>query len=135
MKKKVLCICLLLLISFFPALSEEPASMFSLRLTPGLNIPLGRDTDLVRLGGGGFVSGEMRMPFLPVLYAGVDIGYNYLPLYTDTNLSLLAFGAGTGFDIPLMPWMNLRVFGRGGYFYGLLHDASEKGGNPFVSGG
>jgi len=137
MKNKIVIIFIILAFSLsFPLLCQDQSvSLFSLRAAPGINIPLGRDTELVKIGGGGYISGEFRMPFFQLLSAGIDIGYNYLPLYTDTNLSLLAFGAGAGLDIPFTSWMNLRIFGKGGYFYGLLHDSAGKGGNPYASGG
>jgi tetratricopeptide (TPR) repeat protein len=67
--------------------------LFSLQLAPHVNLPLGRDTELFK------------------------------------------FGGGSGFAIPLSDRIGLRIFGKGGYYYGLLHDASSRGGNPFAAGG
>ena len=111
-------------------------SLLSLRVTPGMNIPLGEDSWLFTPGAGGRISGEISMPFFPALFASIDIGYNLVPLQNNaTDLSVLMFGGGVGFDFNPISLLSIRVFGKGGYSYGFLHNGDDAGGFPFIEGG
>ncbi|TFG58427.1 MAG: hypothetical protein E4H36_15375 [Spirochaetales bacterium] len=137
MKKLIFLAVVLCVLAMYPLHSQSTFnSLLSLRVTPGLNIPLGTDGLLYSLGPGGLVSAELSMPFFPMLYASVDIGYNFVPLKTDiTSMSLLSFGGGVGFDLNPIPLLSVRVFAKGGYYYGFLHNNADSGGYPFVQGG
>jgi len=82
------------------------------------------------------ISGEISMPFFPLLFASVDIGYNFEPVKSDvTNLSVLLFGGGLGLNFNPIPILSIRAFAKGGYYYGFLHNGADAGGYPFVVGG
>jgi len=137
MRKQWLLVLLILFIAVCPVFGQSMFnSLLSLKIAPGFNVPLGTDSDLFKLNYGGKISGEISMPFFPILYASVDVGYNYVPLRTDvTDLSLMAFGGGIGFDFNPIPILSIRAFARGGYYYGFLHNGADAGGYPFVDGG
>lgn len=118
-----------------PSASQVPASLLSFTVTPNFSIPLGADTALYRFGGGANLSGEYRLPFLPLLFLGGNLGYSFVPLQAVTSLSLLEAGLEAGILIDFLPSLSLRAFGSGGYSYGLLNDAGGNGGTPFVAAG
>ncbi len=137
MKSRSLLIGLLVILAATPSIGQNAFdSLLSLKVAPGVNIPLGTDSALFEPSYAGRVSGELSLPFLPVLYASVDVAYNYVPLKTAvTDLSVLAFGAGVGIDLNPIPLLSIRVFGRGGYYYGFLHNGADSGGHAFADGG
>jgi hypothetical protein len=114
---------------------DKTGSLFSLQISPGMSIPLGRDVALFRWGGGALISGELALPFLPLVYLSADVGYNFIPTLAGTDLSLLEFGGGIGLDLSPLPRVSLQLYGRGGYFFGFLHDGTDSGNNPFLAGG
>jgi tetratricopeptide (TPR) repeat protein len=136
----VIVLVVLFLVCFsIPAFSQFN-SLLSLRVTPGINIPLGEDALLFSLGPTGMISGEIAMPFFPILFASVDVGYSFEPIKSEANnLSAILFGAGVGLDFNPIPLLSIRVFGKGGAFGGFLHqpiaDAASSGWRAFVEGG
>ena len=100
--KKVLVMIILLLVSAAGVSGQSTYnSLFALRITPGLGIPIAGDTVYYDMGGAVNISGEFTMPFFPLLFAGVDVGYNYIPTGAPTSLSMMAFGVGIGLDFTI----------------------------------
>ena len=134
--------CVLAILLVFPVLSEaetpaQPASSpFSLTLTPDFTVPLGSDAALFAVGGGGTLSGEYRMPFLPLLFAGAGFGYSYVPLKSVTTLSLLDGSITAGVRYDILRNLSVRAYANGGYYYAFLNNGSQqKAANPFAGGG
>ncbi|TFG59007.1 MAG: hypothetical protein E4H36_14575, partial [Spirochaetales bacterium] len=119
---------------------QQNASIFSLKINPALNIPLGGDSEFYKLGGGGRVSGNFAMPFFRNLSAGLEAGYSLAPLRMlpdapPSSLSLLSGAAVIGLNFELFPKFTLSLTGMGGYYHGLFNDEpAVGGGNPLVGG-
>jgi len=136
-KVRYMIIILLFLSCVMVSLPAEETEFFSLDVSPELTVPLGKDRDLFKLGGGVFVTGNFAMPFSRLLHLTADAGYDYIPLANDADsFSLFSFGGGAGIDYPVLSRLSLYAYGKGGYFYAFLNDRSgNKGGNPWVYGG
>lgn len=52
--------------------SAQTLSLWSLDVTPGLDIPLGASSPVFGLGGSVLIELEYRLPFLPLAYFSVD---------------------------------------------------------------
>lgn len=140
MKKVVLSyLCIVLASSAFAdspaATRSSPASLLSVSLTPDFSIPLGADASVFGLGGGITISGQYRLPFLPLLFLGAGLGYSYTPLQAATSLSMVHAGLHGGLRWDILDNFSLRAFGSAGYSYNFLNDSSGSGATPFVGVG
>lgn len=112
---------------------KTPA-LFSLQLTPGIDIPLGESASVFGLGAGLALGMQYRLPFLPLLYVSGGLGYSY-----DTangvprSVSVFSGSLGGGLRFDPMPWLSAGIGLSAGYFGCALSDSSTVGGNPFVS--
>jgi hypothetical protein len=113
--------------------------LFSLSLAPVFDVPLGSDAALFSYGGGGQLTAEYRMPFMPLFFVEGDLGYSWVPVKLTTlssSFSAFSGGLGAGVRLDFLDRLSLRVFGSGGYFYAFANDASGmNGANPYVAGG
>ncbi len=118
-------------------------SVFSLKLTPGIGIPFGRDTEIFTLGGGADFLVQYQIPLSSRLDWDLqaEIGYNLMPTVLDSSVSTLTFGVGTGVSWEFIPRFIASGYIRGGYFSSFLNstsgldiDSSEEtgGGNPYL---
>ena len=119
-----------------------PASPLSFSLTPNFTIPLGAEGSLAgggsewfAPGGGATISGQFRLPFLPLLYAGADFGYSWVPIASVTSMSMLLAGLSAGIYLDILPTVGIRGFGSAGYSYNFLNNSAGSGGTPFVCAG
>jgi hypothetical protein len=111
-------------------------SFLSFHLTPGLNLPMGEDSDFFNIGGGVGIAGEYRLRQAPLFFISGNIDYNFMPVNFETSMSVVSFGAGGGINYGLRPKLVLRVFGNGGYYTSFLNDGTgPNSGNPFMHGG
>jgi len=139
MTRKAFLVAVLVLSVGFAGFAQAPAaapsgpSPLSLSLTPDFSVPLGGDASLFTVGGGGKLSGEYRMPFLPLLFVGAEAGYSFVPLQSVTALSLLGGGVSVGARLDFARNFSARVTGTGGYYYAFLNDNTGSGSNPFAS--
>jgi hypothetical protein len=122
-----------------PGASKPTPPLLSFTLSPAFNVPLGSDADLFSFGGGGQLTAEYRMPFMPLFFLDGGLAYSWVPNKLSTNLSsfsLVTGDLGAGVRLDFLDRLSLRVFASGGYFYAFANDGSGlSGGNPFVSGG
>jgi tetratricopeptide (TPR) repeat protein len=119
---------------------KDRASFFSIKVTPGIQLPLGGSSDLYNLGGGVKASGEYVIPPLPLFFLSGDLGYTYVPVEADTSLSVISMGVGGGINYELLPKLNARVFTSSGVYYGFLsnnplNEETPSTWNPYLSGG
>ncbi len=138
MKRAVLLALALLVLSAGAASGASrspPDSLLSVTLSPGFSLPLGDCADYFANGYGASLGACYRMPFFPLLYAGVDVGYWHLPLRALTSLSTFAGGLSAGAWFDLLPRLSVRGFVLAGYSYSFLGDGLGKGGAPYVGGG
>ncbi len=117
------------------ALRSQPDSLFSISLSPGVSIPVGDYANYFAGGYGVSLAACYRMPFLPLLYAGVDAGYWYLPLQALTSVSTFSGGARAGLWFDLAPRVGVSGFSMAGYSYSILNNGMGSGGAPYVGGG
>jgi tetratricopeptide (TPR) repeat protein len=115
--------------------ASQAVPLLSLKLVPGIDIPLGASTPVFGLGGGLRVGVDYRLPFLPIVYVGGGLGYDY-----DTathgvanSVSVTSASLGGGVRFPVTPWLSATAGITGGYFFSFLNDFSTSAGNPFVS--
>ena len=61
--------------------------------------------------------------------------YGYLPInLMPDSLSIISLGAGAGLDVPVFPFMNVKLFGVGGYYLGII-DENNSGLYDFTIAG
>jgi hypothetical protein len=133
-RKAAFAVVIVLFVGFDGFSQSESPSLLSLSLVPSFNVPMGSDTTWFALGGGGKLVGEYRMPFLPLLFAGAEGGFSYVPLTAKTTMSLVSGGAVAGVRFDFLKDFTFRITASGGYFYAFLNDGSgHSGSNPFVS--
>ena len=140
MKIKVLVILLFLLLSL--NVFGENALPLSVSLTPGITFPIGGDNpDLYKMGFGGIVSMEYKLPILTLLYLDLSVGYNLTPIDVipseeQTSLSTIYGGINAGVNWQPLKSLSLFAYTGGGYFYGFLNDSVEdSGSNPYFTAG
>ncbi len=105
-------------------------SVFSLKLTPGLGIPLDPNTDIFMLGGGADLTAQYQIPLISTLDLDLqaEVGYYFTPiqaLVPDTTISHLSVAVGGGISWTFAPRFILGAYGRAGYFYSFLNDTSK----------
>jgi tetratricopeptide (TPR) repeat protein len=126
--------------------TPSPRSAFSLELDSGLQIPIGRDSDIFTLGPDFDLSAQYSLKLLPRLSLDLigDVGYILAPIRIDNSVSIVRFGVGIGLGFDLLDRLIFQIHGNGGYFYGFLNrpgqvelgsDEKASGGNPFVAAG
>lgn len=138
-RKPALLVILTLAVS--SAVFAEGSSPLSLSFVPSFNLPLGTDSQAFGFGGGGNLVGEYRMPFLPILFAGAEAGYSYLPLQASTtaslisggDISLISAGVLVGARLDFLRSFSVRATAGVGYWYGFLNGSSTAGSDPFAS--
>lgn len=114
-----------------------PAQSLSLRVTPGLNVPLMETAELYNLGGSLFMSGEYVFSSSFPAFAFVSAEYSLDPIKSTDLVHSISGSLGGGFYFDIIPQLKLQAFAGGGYYYSLLSDAGEivGGGNPHAFGG
>jgi tetratricopeptide (TPR) repeat protein len=96
---------------------------------------MGGDSSVYGVGGGALLAGDYRLPFLPLLFVGGDLGYSLVPLTTVTSLSLPQVALDAGICLDLAPTLSARAHGWLGYAYGVLNNGGGTGGTPYVATG
>jgi len=138
MRKRIfLLIIILLLIQSAVCFADYPA--FTLKLSPSFNLPMGERSEAFGMGGGGNLTGNVNMPFLPPFLLGVDLGYSFTPMKIPADvksaelfsLSFISLGGVLGLNFELLPWLFLGFYGKGGYFYTFFNDDPSTGGGVF----
>jgi tetratricopeptide (TPR) repeat protein len=139
LKKSIICIFLVLGLGLS---AQEPAnpSALTLKLTPGLDIPLGASAERHTPGGSGVFTAAFGLPWKLPLYVSGDLSYTMLPfdLAGDKQLSLLGVGSGVGLETQIRGRLFGNAYLKGGYYYGFTEDDSGdtvSGGNPYLWGG
>ena len=89
-------------------------------VTPRFMLPLGPNSEYVGMGGGGALSAEYTLPFLPALYAGLNVGYEMLTASLDARLSMIDAGAVLGARFWLLPRLTIRAQAAAGFYESLL---------------
>ena len=85
-----------------PVYEYRTPSYFSLTLTPGMSLPIGKSSEVYKMGGGIQLTGEYLLPYeKPLLLLSGGCGYNIFPIKAETGLSLFSVqgGGGVGLDI------------------------------------
>ena len=136
MTKKFLLLALSLFLLVFLLYTDsfsQDAGTFSLNVKPGVFFPLGKSSDRFNIGGTLELNGDYVFPSIPLLYIHGVLDYSFLPTVSEETLKLLAVGAGAGLNLYLMPKMNIKLFGAGGYSLGMFKDVTS--GNPLFHTG
>ena len=134
MKIRVLVVFLLLLFSV--NIFGENTGIFSLSITPGMEMPFETDPKYFTSGGGVGIDSEYRFPFLPFLGIRGNFGFSYLPIWTGDGCNLFTAGGGLTFNFPNFKKISAGLFGSVGYYYGVISDSENaNGGNIYFSSG
>lgn len=102
--------------------TEGPRDLVSLHLSPNGVIPLGHSAELYAFGGSAFLTGEYRLPILPVAFAKVLTGYAFAQTTNALTLSLVPIGVGGGLSVDPLPFLGLKLSAYGG---GIRRDVSD----------
>jgi hypothetical protein len=110
--------------------------LFSLNAVPEISIPLGSDAKLFPLGGGANLSATYRLPAMPLLFLGGEIGYSFMSTTAPgTSVSLVNLGALAGVHLQINQSLSARFLSDAGYFMATLNESgSPLNFNPFVGG-
>jgi tetratricopeptide (TPR) repeat protein len=144
-RKKAFCVILVIPFLITSAFAQEATETLSIKLTPGLTLPMLGDAEYFDLGMHGSVLVQYVLPNLPFLGLNALVDYTRAPIdaYSGkASLNLIAFGGGATFKIEPFSKFQLGAFGHGGYTLALLADDSgtvpdgeKKAGTPFAQGG
>lgn len=118
-----------------PGETQLKLSPFWIQAMPVLTVPLGESASYFTLGGGGSITGEYRLPFLPMLAARALIEYGYYPIPAGQSTSFTSAGAGVGFAYNFIPNLGVKLYADGGATYGFFNSTLEGYWNPFVKTG
>ncbi len=110
-------------------------SPYSIQVSPTLNIPLGDSTNFFTLGGGGSVTGQYRMPFLPQALARVGLEYGYSANPGHTTVSFTSAKVGVGYSYNFIPNLGVEAHADGGATYGFINGDPKGYWNPYVTAG
>lgn len=111
------------------------SGQISLSVLPSVGLPLGADSALYSVGGGGTVAAELRPGAARLLMAGIEAGYSFVPLEVTTSLSLICGGARAGLSWDVMQWLTIYANAGGGGFFGFLNDGSgTRGAGSYLRG-
>lgn len=138
MKLKLFTLILLIVFCLIHPAGQADGADLSIKVAPGMNFPVGRDTDVYTISGGMDVQASLNLPFLHWLTVGADVGYGLAPLKKPegtlfSSLSVISGGVVVAADFEVLPKFNLLVFGNAGAFYALFNEEPSSGGaNPYA---
>ena len=129
---------LVILLFLLPSLNvlAENTGIFSLAVTPGMEVPFETDVKYFTSGGGVDIDGEYRLPFLPFLGMRAGLGFSYLPIWTGDGCTIVTASGGLTLNFPNFKKISFGLFGSAGYYYGIIADSDNaNGGNIYFSSG
>ncbi len=137
MKKSMVLLVFIFIFAGINVYAEySTPSYFSLNLTPGLSVPIGKDADFYSLGGGAGLSGEYRLRSRQLFYLSGSLSYGLMPVTFETSLSVLSFGAGAGIHYDISRRLFLKGYISGGYYYSFMNNKTGPGGgHPSIVAG
>ncbi len=112
----------------------QDGSGFSLTVEPAVMIPFPGTPSAARytLGGQASVNADYVFPGIPFLLVGG--GFDYMLAPSEVGfMNTIGLNAGAGFRLRILPTLSAVVYGRGGYTFGMLGEATAF--NPYVKGG
>ncbi len=124
----------LILIGLSMSAAAQDGSGFTLSLDPAVTFPFPGSASASSFSTGfqGSVNADYVFPSIPYLIVGGSFDYGYAP-GTTWVLSSLGLSAGPGLRLRLLPTLSAILYGRGGYMFGMLGQASAA--NPYVRTG
>ncbi len=123
-----------------PEMVSKPVMRFptlSVEVLPEFIVPAAPNGSLFSLGGGIEFCAAYRLPQVPWLFVGGELGYAFQATDApETSLSLGTFGAQAGVSLQLSRAISARLLGDAGYFIaGFNESGSSTQGNPYFGGG
>lgn len=111
--------------------------LFTVQVAPTGVVPLGNEASPFGFGGGAALTASYRLPPLPFLYAGCDLGYSFVSTNApDTSVSLVTLGGQAGVHLQIGAAFWGRAYGEAGYFLATLNESGATPGyNPYFGGG
>jgi len=139
---------MLLCAAVFPVFSQNstPQSPVSLYVVPGVSLPVGRDAETSRIGGGSAFIMQLRTPDFPLFALEAGGGFTASPLdippgedIDNAVLYLFSPRLGIRADYELFPRLFLGAHVHGGYYFAsMTADTAleeDKGQNPLIHAG
>ncbi len=133
--RRIIIALLIFLAAFGLLFADESIhpSPLSIGISPGVRFPLGADTALYSMGGGGEIVVDYRLPSLSFLRMGGMLGYSFLPVSFGASMSVVSLGASAGLAVNPVSKLTLSVdMHGGGYFAFLNNNIGPKSLNPFI---
>lgn len=108
-----------------------------LRASPALHVPLGpvleNGTQFYSPGYGAATAARFPIPFLPRFFTSLHFDADVIPIQASSDtLTLLSFGPGLGYALPLSARLGLEAGAYGGLYIGSIKAGSVR--NPFAAG-
>ncbi len=135
MVKRYVLVCALALASVLAG--AQVTSDFSLVLNPVLNIPLAPKladgTPYYTLGGGVSLKGEYVLPFAQLLYTGVGLDADIVPINSAGKaVTFLGLAPQLGIRYSPVPRITLKLAGFGGIYFGMIEAGTVT--DPYFGG-
>ncbi|MBN2536233.1 MAG: tetratricopeptide repeat protein [Spirochaetales bacterium] len=105
---------------------ESFLSLLDLSLGSGIEFPVEPVWDLLDPGIPVAIKAGLPLPSLPWLLFHADFSYTYLPLITETSISFLSLGAGSGINIEINPRWVFLLYGTAGGYYGFFNESAHN---------
>ncbi len=133
MSRKAL-LTVLILIGLSMSAAAQDGSGFTLSLDPAVTFPFPGTASASSFSTGfqGSINADYVFPSLPYLIVGGSFDYGYAP-GTTWVLNSIGLSAGPGLRLRLLPTLSAILYGRGGYMFGMLGQASAP--NPYLRTG
>ena len=106
-----------------------------LELSPALTVPFGGSSSYFTMGGDGSMTGEYRLPFMPMALGRAEVEYGYHPLWGGTTVTFLSAAVGGGYSYNVSQNLGAKVYAEGGATDGIINRTGEAYWSPFVKGG
>lgn len=126
------------LVFFLTCLSTIlPSQSISLRLSPGIEIPLAESASLFSTGGVISLGGQYAFGGSLPIFALAGMDYSLEPIRAANFVHAVSGSIGAGVEFEVLPRLSLQANVSGGYYYSLISvgGSLSGGGNPLVQAG
>lgn len=97
-----------------------------LELSPALTVPFGGSSSYFTMGGDGSMTGEYRLPFMPMALGRAEVEYGYHPLWGGTTVTFLSAAVGGGYSYNVSQNLGAKVYAEGGATDGIINRTVKR---------
>jgi tetratricopeptide (TPR) repeat protein len=114
-----------------------PSQSISLRLSPGVEIPLAESASFFSTGGVISLGGQYAFGGSLPIFALAGMEYSLEPIKAANFVQSMSGSLGAGVDFEVLPRLSLQAHVSGGYYYSMMSvgGSLQGGGNPLAQAG